>query len=387
MVGDKLEKKKALVISSLISRTSAQGVRYTNLFNSFQKEFDIIHLTYSTEKFTIDRSVNYSARLTIEKYLPKQFSKGIKYLLRKLFFPDEYIAGLFLFRKKIKQILSTNKIDLVFVCMTPFSFLSLGEYIKTLQPQVITIADLSDPFSANAEYYFNSKRKEKAIKIEKKYLAYFNLVVVLNDRIKSYYEKLTQTTVTTIEQGVNNIFSRTLPEKTYSEPFVLAYAGGFYRDFRDPANLLAALNMVTKNVVLTVYGGKLKTRQSLSDYPFVVSMKHINQNQLAKAYAEAHILVVIDNFYGIQVPGKTLECFSFNRPVLLIYNNTQSPTLDYLYKTKGVFAVENEVELIKDKIEFIMENYNKIDKKFDSHQFAWEALSTKYSNHFNYTND
>lgn len=51
--------------------------------------------------------------------------------------------------KKLRAIFSSNTFENVIIGCTPFSLLFLGKWIKTNNPSLLLIADMSDPFSFN----------------------------------------------------------------------------------------------------------------------------------------------------------------------------------------------------------------------------------------------
>lgn len=373
---------KILLITSNVAATSAQGVRYINLFNFFKEEFSIYHLVY--EGSVLDNSFVkiVKVKLVIDRILSPYITKAFRKLFRQLLFPDNYIALISLYKRELKK-LQVLKFDYVIIGMTPFSLIKLNPYIKELYPEAKLINDFSDPFSANSEFAKWSFLRKKARNYERKYLPFADLQIVLNDRIKDYYVKNYRINVKTVEQGINKIFSDKSVSIEISGIFNLIYAGNFYKGFRDPSQLFKAIKNISFPLKLTIYGGKGVSNSKINAYKSVLRLAYVSQKELHEAYLKSHLLIVIDNFFGIQVPGKTLECFAHSRPVLLIYNNLDSPTLEYTENTSGIFIVQNNSSLIKQKIEYIYENYLKIQKSCDPKQYFWETLSLKYLNYLN----
>jgi len=377
MIEGSSKKPKLLLITSNVTPTSAQGIRYLNLFEQFSKKFELYHLTHGQSIFDKKRVNIFAITSFVEKLFGDSLSKIFYKVAKLLFFPDHYRLLINFYEDQILEISKIN-FSVIIVGVTPFSLLALNKKIKETFPRAQLVNDLSDPFSANADFFGKSKKILYAIKFEKKYLTYVDLLVVLNDRIKEYYESRIYINTATIEQGLNEIFIQKSIFPIIENWFILSYAGNFYKGFRDPENLLKAISHLKFPIKVNVFGGNFKESYNKNLRGFINRFPYISQNELVDEYSRSHLLIVIDNFYGIQVPGKTFECFAYNRPVLLIYNNPLSPTLEYIRNSEGIFAVENRVDLIIEKIKYIYDNYYTIQKKCDYKDFLWERLSNKY---------
>lgn len=378
--------KKILFITGDISPTSAQGVRYANLAKEWVKHSDITHLTFNAKKFSIPETKNYDILPQLDVYSYTVIVRAVKFVLNNLLFPDRFIIFKHLYLRKIKFLFKETTFDNVIIGMTPFSFFELGAFVKKLDKNTFLSADLSDPFSANAQHYNNTTAINRAKQYEVKFMKSFDSLVVLNDSINKYYRQLGHPNVLTIEQGVSDIFykhinSRKPPLKNRLK---LIYAGGFYRDFRDPTTLIQTIFKHNLPVDLLIYGGSRRDKYHLKNYKFIQRFKHISQNDLVDKFLESNVLLLIDNFYGIQVPGKTIECLSFNRPVLLIYNNENSPSLAYARNVSGgIYLAKNNTTDILLAINNIMDSYDMFEKRFDHTPFIWRNLALKYKSAIN----
>lgn len=371
--------RNLLIITAEVPCTCAQGVRYINIFKQLKEQFNITHLTYNNNIFSIEGCTNISVLPFFEIILPKVLIKGYRYLCKRFFFPDEYILKIFLYKNAIRKKIQENKFDAIIICMTPFSFLKLGTFIKQIDSNINLIADFSDPFSANALYYKNKKKQNKALLFEKKYIINFNSIIVLNDKIKEYYLSQGYKNIFTIEQGVDELFTQFSIMPPLNNKLKLVYAGGFYKNFRDPSILFSSIKDSNLDIEFNIFGGSNKNIFNFSNYKFVFKHKHIHHNKLIEEYKNAHVLVIIDNFYGMQVPGKTIECLSYNRPILFIYENIYSPTLLYLKDTKGVYLSTNHKSEIIMALNQIKKEYNQIKKTFDFEPYLWHNLSIKFN--------
>jgi hypothetical protein len=81
----------------------------------------------------------------------------------------------------------------------------------------------------------------------------------------------------------------------------------------------------------------------------------------------------------LQVPGKLIEIMSFDKPILFIYQNDNSPSFNYIKDQPGIFITKNNVLEIKKTINLIIETKNKNWKR-DIRKYYWENLFKKYKN-------
>ena len=96
-------------------------------------------------------------------------------------------------------------------------------------------------------------------------------------------------------------------------------------------------------------------------------------------YLKADIIVFIDNAYGIQVPGKTIELLAFNKPILFISSNGQSASIKYFQSCQNFLKVENtykSIEQILNSLKIMFEPETITGK--DISGYYWQNLIPKY---------
>lgn len=379
--------KNILFVTSEIYPNSAQGVRYVNLLKHLSQHYKITHLTYNSRIFNPENCNNLSLiDPRIKNKLTGFLIKSTKKIFNIFCFPDKFTLDIKRYNRLIKQILVKKHFEAIVICMNPFSFYKIGKFIKNLNPQLKLIADLSDPFTGNAVVlnsadYIKNKRRE----FETEYIKYFDKIVVLNDKIRSYYLRefgLLNEKCVVLEQGVDEKFLATFQanlQKSHSskDSIRMIYAGGFYKGFREPFNIYNAIEDNPIKIKLDVYGSMKKyfhPNKSSNIYYHGV----IGNLDVAKKYAESDIIVLIDNARGLQVPGKTIECLAISKPILFIYENEESPTLQYVKEASGVITCKNEFKEIHKALTIISECYLDIVKTFDFSRFTWVSLANKY---------
>jgi hypothetical protein len=379
-------KKKALLITGFLSANSSQSIRYHNIFESFSNVFDFYHLTFDSFESNLLGITNISLFNSKQKnkifyyHIIRRIAKRFRNIF---FFPDEYIIFLKKYKREIINLKLLNNFELIIIGMTPFSFLKLGNIIKNLFPDIYLIADISDPFSANAEVILRSvKYQNKCFRFENEYLKTFNKLIVINDKIKEYYSyhfNFPKQKIAVIEQGIDRAFflypSSIINKK--NGKIKLIYAGGFYQGFREPFELYQVIEKSELDLNLIIYGAIHNKYKALNSKK-ILYKGILPQESLLKEYQKAEIIVVIDNFYGIQIPGKILEVLALNKPVLFIYENEESPSHYYIEKSYNVYKTGNNKKEIEDAINRILNSKPVIGDLSFLNEFTWEALAKKY---------
>ena len=374
-------KKELLFITGEINIGSAQEVRYSGLIPSIKKRFNISLLTFRLD-FSNDKDINHYSVIGSSKVFIF-IVKSINRLLKKHIFPDVFSLYVNLYIRKIKKNIKRKKIDAIIIGVTPFSLLTLTEKIKKLDDQIPIYLDFSDPFSLNA--LLNEKQRKKALLLEKKYLSYSNKVFVVSDKMKEYYDtKLfnndpSKTVV--IEQGIDNDFISLIEKNTTDTKFdkeniKLIYAGGFYENLREPFELYKALKSIDLPVKLDIFGA-IKNHFLPPNSEIINYKGYVPSIVVWKNYLKTDIIVFIDNFYGIHVPGKTVECLSLKKPILFIYENENSPTLDFMRHSTGVYYAKNNQKEISKALNEIISNLGKTEITFNNSRYIWNTLGEK----------
>jgi len=371
-------KKYLLLITSDVKLSSAQGIRYTSLYsNSYTGEKNI-NLVYSSSSDKLDGWDTYIVKQLKFPLLYTSFNR----IMRRILYPDAYIFRLEQYKKKLRAICSSNTFENVIIGCTPFSLLLLGKWIKTNYPSSLLIADMSDPFSFNMGNRGRPRRVRIARYIETRAFPYFDKIIVLNETIQRRYQQLYPKLAEkfqVVEQGVDEVFINKIKafsgSNTIADEFTFLYAGGFYKNGRNPSNLYKAFELSELDCKLEIYGNirKINRPQTSNKIKY---HKALDKMQLADITAKANALILFDNDYGYQVPGKTIETLASGKPVLFIYNNDKSPTLQYVKKAKGVVWVKNSVPEIKEGIYKIIKG-EYAQPNFDYSPYIWDKMRIK----------
>ena len=373
---------KYLLTTGDFKLSSAQGVRYTSLYGNDSTGEKNINLVYSSRSDKLEGWENYFVKQLKFSMLSDFISK----VMRRIIYPDVYIFRLGQYQRKLKAIFANNTFENVIIGCTPFSLLLLSKWIKTNYPSLPLIADMSDPFS------FNMGNKGRRIRIardiESKAFSYFDKIIVLNEKIQKRYQQLYPKLAEkfqVVEQGVDEVFINKIKafsgSNIIADGFTFLYAGGFYKNGRNPSNLYKAFELSELDCKLEIYGNIRKSNRPKPSNK-IEYHKAVDKMQLAKITAKSNALILFDNDYGYQVPGKTIETLASGKPVLFIYNNENSPTLQYVKDASGVVWVKNSMQEIKKGIyEIIKGEYEQ--PYFDYSPYTWDKMRVKLKNIIN----
>lgn len=346
--------KRVLYITISTNDSNTLGYRHSNILKYISEFFiiDLLNFEFTKRKYTIFKKI----------------------LNRLYIYPDRFFFNLIYYKKQIRKRLIQNHYDLIIIGVHPFSFLSLATFTKKQQPDLHVIVDMTDPLTANVSYIDDFYIHEKFIGwYEKKHFQNIDTLIVLNEEIKEFYKKkyYSLKKIIVLEQGTDPSVSLESKEKNNNK-LELIYAGIFYEKIREPYKLYEAINIFSGEIRLSVFGGLKKVFLPPLNERFYFGSR-ITKELANKKTNEADIIVFIDNYKGIQIPGKLFDCLATKKPILFIYENEHSPTLKYLKEYKGIFYTKNDSDQIVEKLNEISLN---IKKKYsrDISKYYWENL-------------
>jgi len=347
-------KNKILYITNSTDDGNQLGYRHSNILKNSSNFLDIDLLDFAFTK----------RKLTI-------FHK----ILNKLFiYPDIEVFNLWKYKKHIRNKLTHNHYNLALIGVVPFSFLSLASFIKKNKPDLKVIVDMTDPFSAHVSYIYEKYFHKYFIHwYEKKHFKNIDNLIVLNEEIKNYYHHKYSflKNIIVLEQGTNLTSFKNNVIKINNKLEVI-YAGIFYKKVREPYKLYDAINQYPGDIRLSVYGSFKKIFLPPINERFFYGGK-LDRPVLMTKFSNADVIVFLDNFYGLQIPGKILDTLAMNKPILFIYENEQSPSLKYVSGYKGIFYTKNKTDEIIKQLDEIA-NCTKNDYNRDITKFNWENL-------------
>lgn len=366
-----------LILANVSHSMSPMAIRYSSLFEKWHDEVNLVIYFNHLGNILSDWS-----HLQLSNSRSNYISKIIDKLMKYVFIPDRFIVHLYRYQQAFTKKVDLNRNDFIVIGCAPFSLLLLAPWIKKINPSFKIIADLSDPFSFNNPASRSLLKKVIANSIENKCFPSFSKIVVLNEEIQKKYQSMyprLRDRFFTIEQGVDEKFISSIVNHKSSgsnESFTFLYAGAFYRHLRNPQCLYEAIGRLDGCCQLKVFGGGPgSTRPKGIDNIHYHGL--IKREMLIEQTINADALVLMDNDFGYQVPGKTLEVLACGKPVLFIHNNDNSPTLRYVKSASGVVWARNNVEdIVTAAMKILDKSCN--TPYFDYYQYTWERMRSKY---------
>ncbi len=293
-----------------------------------------------------NREIRKSARFRIMKSL----YWGIRSLVGNLF-PGDIRTEWFPFAIRfINQNLDVRKYDFLITSHEPWVDSLLGLYLKQRNGDIKWIADFGDPYVAlytpGHKLWFENYL-EKWIYQNASALIFTNHKVL--DHLVNKYPFLRDKPLWVVEQGFDSRLCGEAENRgSKNKIFTLFYAGTFYRDFRNPSNLIKALSMLDFEYKFLLAGRNEKFMEDfkiLGDrFEFLGLVDHFRVLRLEK---ESDVLVHLANKNSsIQIPGKFYEYLGALKPILAIYNDPYDPSKKIVQDLNvGVVSQDTPLEI------------------------------------------
>ncbi|MBM4277114.1 MAG: glycosyltransferase family 4 protein [Deltaproteobacteria bacterium] len=280
----------------------------------------------------------------------------------------------------IAKYIELKKYHYILTSHEPWVDSLLGLYLKVKHPKIKWIADFGDPYVAlytPRHKLFFENRFEKSI-YEKADMLIFTHPQVVH-HLDRKYPFIRDKKIVLIAQGFSYGLSREGKHvESRNKIFTMTYAGTFYRDFRNPSNLIQALSKLEFDYRFLLIGrneGFLKDFEAIGEKcEFLGYMDHFKVLHLER---ESDVLIHLSNRNGVQIPGKIYEYLGSRRPILCITNNTLDKTGDLIKDLKMGIATPDHPDEIKQAIERLYRGWKKekgrVDISFEKlYDYSWE---------------
>jgi hypothetical protein len=406
--------KELLIINVNIVGNNPQPIRIRNLVHEWQKSALITLVTmdnygdedlFPGENVTVVRTpFSRLGNVMISKNIiaSKEYVEAKKTLKRRsrdivrkawrasifyrLLFPDRYITELGNIVKQAGRLKKEGRnFDIVLISAAPFSLMKLGKKMKEFYPSATIMYDTGDPFYGNTTLLLvKPLRTVFAKRFERRNLAAYDLLVVPTQVLKDHYinyfgDVIDPSRIRVIEQGIEPAFSKISPkENLKSGEIRLMYAGGLYKNLREPFELYKAIEQYRAcDLKLRIFGNIYQDFLPAPGEHFYYGGSMGSEELLAE-YNDCDATVFIDNLSGIQIPGKVIELLSIKRPILFIKGNPDSPTIPLVMGNHSVIMCENNALAICEGIDRLRESYGSFTYDDLPVNYFWPALAEKY---------
>lgn len=319
-------------------------------------------------------------------------------LEENIFFPDKYITWNRFVIKEIKDIMKTDRIDLVFINSPPFSSIFTAKIIHD-EFKLPVVINLRDPFSFNSYNVLNenAKARNKAFMAEKEIFRRSEKIVVVTKVMLEEYKKLFPDISDRFELITNGFdeedFTNLDLKQKYSDKLTIGYNGTFSK-LAPLAVLLEAIETIliehnikiSLNLATSTNIDKIKKQfKTLFDNGLINYKGFLPHSESINNLTQSNVLSALftdspatDGAY----PGKVLEYLRMKRPIFLI-NNKKGILTELLQRTNsGVNAdINDKNDIIRKLLEF-NDQFNKksfvYDPDYDEiSKFEYKFLTEK----------
>ncbi|ROL56873.1 glycosyltransferase [Bacteroidetes/Chlorobi group bacterium ChocPot_Mid] len=376
-----MEAKKVLVISYYYPPMGLSGVQRTLKFVKYLPKYnwEPIVLTGSPETFyaydetltdeeglsdiKVYRTDSKKSKKKKIKKFPSWFIQKLgRAVLQTIYQPDSKKPWLKKAIKKGEQIISENKIDVIFATAPPFTdfLVALALSDKFDIPFVIDYRDvwIDNPF----HFFATPFHKIYSNNLERKILYRTEKAIVTTRFIKELLLKrhrfISHKDIEIIHQGFDpDDFNIEVPKKDKNK-FIITHSGVF-QDNRTPKYFLKAVSEFFKNepdakkVTELRFIGVMRKKhlRYIKRYKLkenTVTTGYITHKESIKQLLESDVLWLMLND-NVRSPGKLYEYFAAKKPILaclkdgIMKKQVQDSEIGFITEPKDVKAIANEI--------------------------------------------
>lgn len=391
------ELKKILILSPFFPPCGGIGVFRVTKFVKYLPAFgyEPIVVTFNKSAYPIiDDSLitNFKTNIkiyTIDKKESKINDDGINF----------YVG----IRKKIDEIILSNKPDIILATGGPFLYLPITRLIKE-KYKIPYIIDLRDPWTLEMKTKSKSKKMKRfifdsiSLILEKYTFMKADAILTVNDTMTNDYKKkykIISKNFITITNGYDDDdFKEIIPFKF--NRFSILYSGKFQsigtdyvnqqRHFRNPYKVLKAIKELNEegHEIQFVHVGKkeeaiIQMAKDLDVLDYCLFTGFKNYNQTLEYCKGANILLLIGGQAKYEQTGKIFDYLGTHNKVLCLC--IKDSEINNVAKTSGLidsFELEISVEDIKAYI-LNFKNVNNVIKESNS-QFTRYEITKKLVN-------
>jgi len=342
------KKKQILIISFFFQPFNTIGAVRVSYFVKYLQDKDyIVHIVTAMREnhlnLNIAKDINtYYVRwpnadklLNLSDKFPKcKLIWFLSRVLNKIFIPSAtrlpegsiYFWRQFAY-KKARIIIKNNNISLIYTSSGPVSSAIIGSKL-TQKYNIPWIPEFRDLWALNPYNGLNENKRNKQLKIEKKYLAHAKHIITVTNGFKNIIESIHKQKVSVIYNGYSDI---TVNDKTHNQRLTIIHLGTIYKNKRDPSILFNAVNQLKNENKITENDLTIKFYGSSNNYikdlieqynipQFVEICKTVSKNEALEIQKKSDVLLLLqwNNKNDRAIPGKLFEYMAYQKPILAI---------------------------------------------------------------------
>lgn len=336
-----------------------------------------------------DRSYQEKRKSTFHQFLRKEY-EVLRRVLNQVMIPDFRTEWFVFAIPRLFCLMREKRYDLLITSHEPGVDHLLGAVVKRIYP-VYWVGDFSDPMVAP---YTPKWRKSFDQKVQGSLLRKMDLILVTNEKLKkdfrSHYPFLSQDQICVLPQGFDGhlLLKDTKEEGPYGKKLRLIYTGTFYRNERDPAELLKALRELEIEIEFVIAGRNDAFVEDLKRFGLLESkvtyLGYLSYKDSLAIQADGNVLVYLGNRVQNQVPGKIYEYLGSKKPILAIVQHPCDEAEDLVSKLRRGVVTVNQASKIKEAILDLWGLYKekRLYQSFNLslegiEQYSWQALAER----------
>jgi len=284
------------------------------------------------------------------------FSKLMLWIRGNFFIPDPRRFWVKSAVTVLKDMISSNNIDVVITTGPPHSMHLIGQKLKK-HTEVKWVADFRDPWTQWElfdNFYLSSWARKRHKKLELSVLKQADAVLSVSKHYASDLEALGGRKVEVITNGFDQAEFEKVPDSK-PDKFIIRHIG-VVDELRDPRPILHALKQLVDkgdmDIQFEFVGNINQTlRAEIAEDDIlnsVVDFKpYVPHNEVISLYKSSAVLLLVLANSRISIgniPGKLFEYLASRRPVLVV-GNTKGDSAEIVKNTNAGLAVErNDIE-------------------------------------------
>lgn len=309
--------------------TTRSAIKCAEIFK--QKGFQITILAFSQEKVKPFIEEDGTKVITLfnrfETAEKKDTGKNcvLKYLWKvrhALLFPHGYSWYAKNAYKVLEEINKIKKVDVIFAVSAPYAALIAGHNWKLTHPECKLINYIVDPymFTSWIEKKLHGKHFDKLERYLYKDADYNFLFDAVKDQIDAMPSEKTDVLFTQITENVMSC------KNEKGDTVNIAYTGGFYKEFRNPSYMLAALaGILNDNIRVHIYSngscaGIVAPYYSKEPKRFIKE-PWMDNNIVKTIITRMDFLINLSNGISGFQPSKLFEYIATGLPIISFFTN------------------------------------------------------------------
>ena len=323
-------------------------------------------------------------------------STGSRSWLSQFLVPDPHISAYRSFRNAALELLEDGEPTVLLTFAYPFTFTLLGADLKKRVENLTWIADYGDPWTGSpvTELNLSGWRKSLDSRLESKALAHADAITVTTEPTADLYRRqfpdlADRVHVVTMGYDPDDASGIPARERTAEEKdrIILLHAGRLYGEARDPKPFLEGveqglaadperfsrlrivlLGEVEDSIVADIENSPARELFDLHGWVTV-------EQSVAWMKAADHLLL-FGNRGAMQIPGKIFQYFGTGRPVFMVRETEDDPTLDVIARYGRATVAANRADEIRTALDAVLREQPKdAEIAGGCEEFSWPALA------------